>query len=173
MNHFINTVPYKSYSAGMKQKLSNLFVLLSDADILIFDEPQNSLDQRSIDNFFSTIKQIENKKTIILSTHSTYKINEISDEVYSLVDGKLVFGYEELMPENLINCIIKINNKNLLTKVFNFSKNFFNNNEIQIKEDLINIPLSKQEIDIYINQVNEEFSLSLKQTNSVYENKYE
>lgn len=173
MDSYIESVPFKSYSAGMKQKLANLYVLLSDADILIFDEPQNSLDQKGVDEFFSIIKQLKNKKTIIISTHSTYKIKEISDEVFSLVDGNLISGYEELKPENLIEYSIIINENNLLNRVFKFSKNFFANNEIQINKNSLRISLTKQEMDIFITQINKEFSLSLKQTEIVYENKYE
>ena len=173
MNDYIETKPVKAYSAGMKQRLANLYVLLSDADILIFDEPQNSLDQKGIDEFFKVLLEIKDKKTIIFSTHSTYRISDVCDDVYSLVDGKLVKGYEELKEENLINYAIEIKDTDKLNKIVEYSKNLFPNRSATCEINDIFISLTKQEMGVLVKQVDEEYSILLKPTFVKYEERYE
>lgn len=79
------------YSLGMKQKLSMILSFSSKRDILIFDEPLNSLDQHSIDIFFECVKKAKSEnKIIILATHIIYELNKYCDKIYELKEGCLL-----------------------------------------------------------------------------------
>ena len=62
---------FKTYSLGMKQRLAIATALVSDPDILIFDEPTNGLDPQGIADIRKMI--VEHcrymGKTIILASH--------------------------------------------------------------------------------------------------------
>ncbi|MED3623050.1 ATP-binding cassette domain-containing protein [Neobacillus thermocopriae] len=69
ISSFLNT-KLKGLSLGQKQKLIILTGFLSNADVLIFDEPFNGLDYKS-ERFFKTLLR-DNKYrfTIIITTHN-------------------------------------------------------------------------------------------------------
>lgn len=57
-------------SKGMKQKVLIIQALLHDADIFIFDEPLNGLDDYSQNIFFEIIEEIKKmNKTLLITTH--------------------------------------------------------------------------------------------------------
>ncbi len=86
-----------TYSAGMKQKLSIAQSLLHDPDILLLDEPIAHLDPIASKNFHWLLKERvsqELKKTIILSTHQLEEAQELSDRLYFLFGGRLLWQKE-------------------------------------------------------------------------------
>lgn len=79
------------YSLGMKQKLSMVLSFSSKREILIFDEPLNSLDQHSIGVFFECVTKAKSEnKIVILATHIVYELNRYCDKIYKLTDGCLL-----------------------------------------------------------------------------------
>ena len=61
---------FRTYSLGMKQRLAIGAALLSDPEVLIFDEPTNGLDPQGIAQIRALIKDIAKMgKTIILASH--------------------------------------------------------------------------------------------------------
>lgn len=80
----------KTYSLGMKQRLGIAQALMEDPDILILDEPMNGLDKNGV----QLIKQIlinlkKDGKTILLTSHISQDIDEISDYIYEFDNGNL------------------------------------------------------------------------------------
>ena len=78
-------------STGMKQKTSLAVSLCHDPDIIIFDEPTNSLDvltSKIVTDFLLELK--EKGKTIIVSTHIFSLIEKICDRVGIIINGKMV-----------------------------------------------------------------------------------
>jgi ABC-2 type transport system ATP-binding protein len=78
-------------SKGMKRKVAIARTLLHDPALLIYDEPSSGLDpmtSRFIINYFKTLKKME--KTILLSAHNLYQIEEVCDRVMILKQGKVV-----------------------------------------------------------------------------------
>ena len=88
----LNDINYKvdDYSLGMKQRLALAQALMEDEQVLILDEPTNSLDEKSVELFHQLIKEEKDKgKIIIISSHNKYDIEKLSDEVYRIRQGNL------------------------------------------------------------------------------------
>ena len=61
---------FKKYSLGMKKKLALIQAVMENQDLMIFDEPLNGLDEKSIDVFVKLLEEEKAKgKTIIIATH--------------------------------------------------------------------------------------------------------
>ncbi len=83
-------MPVRKYSLGMRQKLAIICVLYSEEDILLFDEPTNSLDSRSKRIFFSEVRYAaERGKSIIIVSHETMLLTRYCDKVYSVANKHL------------------------------------------------------------------------------------
>ena len=78
-------------SKGMKRKVAIARTLLHDPALLIYDEPSSGLDpmtSRFIVDYLKKLKKM--KKTILLSAHNLYQIEEVCDKVMILKQGKIV-----------------------------------------------------------------------------------
>ena len=74
----------------MKQKVSLAISLCHDPQIIIFDEPTNGLDivaSRDVEQFL--IRQKEEGKAVLLSTHIFSLVEKLCDRVGILLEGKL------------------------------------------------------------------------------------
>ncbi|MFB9973706.1 ABC transporter ATP-binding protein [Allobacillus sp. SKP2-8] len=78
----------KSYSFGMKKKISIAQALLGNPDLIILDEPTSGIDPESAINIRDlVIKLKEEGKTIFLTSHNLDEIDKVSDRVGILSDG--------------------------------------------------------------------------------------
>jgi ABC-2 type transport system ATP-binding protein len=69
---------FKTYSLGMKQRLSIASALLSDPPVLILDEPTNGLDPQGIAEVRDLIKEIAGQgKTIIMASHLLDEVQKV------------------------------------------------------------------------------------------------
>lgn len=85
---------YKKYSLGMKQRLGIAAAIMGTPDVVILDEPMNALDEKGIAMVGQLILMVKQKGSlIILSNHDSQDLNQFSDEVFVLVDGKIVNSY--------------------------------------------------------------------------------
>lgn len=83
-------IKVSKYSPVMKQKLSLILSFSSNREILIFDEPLDSLDEDSIDVFFECVTTAKREnKIIIIATQIAYAINKYCDKMYELKYGRL------------------------------------------------------------------------------------
>lgn len=78
----------KTLSGGEKIKVLLAELLLSNKDILLLDEPTNNLDIVAIEWLENYLKN-DNRKMIIVSHDETF-INNITNKIYELNDGKIV-----------------------------------------------------------------------------------
>lgn len=75
-------------SKGMLQKVGIIQTILSDGDLYIFDEPTDGLDSESISLFKEDIKKmLDEKKTIIISTHNKQMYKELKPKIYHFKQG--------------------------------------------------------------------------------------
>ncbi|MGP4039668.1 ABC transporter ATP-binding protein [Gracilibacillus sp. D59] len=80
----------KSYSFGMKKKISIAQALLGNPSLIILDEPTSGLDPESAINIRKLIVDLQQQgKTILLTSHNLDEIEKISDRVGILSDGKI------------------------------------------------------------------------------------
>ncbi|MCL1994976.1 MAG: ATP-binding cassette domain-containing protein [Defluviitaleaceae bacterium] len=80
----------KKFSKGMKQRLSLAMAMLKDPDLLILDEPHTGLDEDNrtlVNNLILDFKKAN--KTVLIVTHSAEDAATVSDQIYSLKNGKL------------------------------------------------------------------------------------
>lgn len=82
----------KKYSKGMGQKLGLMSCLLSEAELLILDEPMTGLDPSArvvLKN--ALIDYAKSGKTVFFSSHILDDIEEICDKIAVLHNGKIYF----------------------------------------------------------------------------------
>ncbi|MDR0751086.1 MAG: ATP-binding cassette domain-containing protein [Christensenellaceae bacterium] len=82
--------PVRAFSQGMRQKLALSIVFARDTDIILLDEPFNSIDIESSNRIIELINNSKDKgKGIIVVTHNISKIDTYCDKVLSLESGIL------------------------------------------------------------------------------------
>ena len=80
---------YKKFSLGMKQRLG-IAAIMEKPDILILDEPTNSLDSSGVSLVKTIIaKERERGAIIILACHDLPVLQDVSDEIFLLEQGKI------------------------------------------------------------------------------------
>lgn len=75
-------------SGGQLQKIGIARCFYNNNDIIILDEFDNNLDEKSKSNILKSIRKLKNSKTIILITHDK-KIKKFCDELYLINKKKL------------------------------------------------------------------------------------
>jgi ABC-2 type transport system ATP-binding protein len=82
---------FGSYSTGMKQRLGIATALLRDPDLVILDEPTNGLDPAGQREIRSLIRSLAAQgRTVMLSSHLLYEVQEICTDVAIINRGKLI-----------------------------------------------------------------------------------
>jgi Cu-processing system ATP-binding protein len=84
--------PFKNLSGGTKQKVSATIAFAFDPKIYFLDEPTAGLDPVS-SSFFKdlVLKEKQNKKTIVLTSHIMSEVQELADEIVFLLEGEIRF----------------------------------------------------------------------------------
>ena len=81
---------YQKFSVGMKQRLGIAAAIMEKPDILILDEPTNSLDSSGVSLVKTIIaKERERGAIIILACHDLPVLQDVSDEIFLLEQGKI------------------------------------------------------------------------------------
>lgn len=111
--------PFKTYSLGMKQRVAIASALLSDPEVLIFDEPTNGLDPQGIAEIRKMILDIRDMdKTIILASHLLDEVQKVCTHFAVLQKGKKIYSgsvADALLKKNTIS--VSADNKDLLLEV--------------------------------------------------------
>ncbi len=82
---------FGSYSTGMKQRLGIATALLRDPDLVILDEPTNGLDPAGQREIRALIRRLaKSGRTVILSSHLLYEVQEICTDVAIINNGRLI-----------------------------------------------------------------------------------
>ena len=81
-----------TYSRGMKQRLGIADVLMKDPSVIIMDEPTLGLDPEGMRELLRLIRQLaeEDHRTILISSHQLYQIQQVCDRVGIFVQGHLI-----------------------------------------------------------------------------------
>lgn len=80
---------FKTYSLGMKQRLSIAAALLSNPPVLILDEPTNGLDPEGIAEVRNLIRNVaKQEKTIIMASHLLDEVQKVCTHFCILRKGQ-------------------------------------------------------------------------------------
>ncbi len=85
-----DTKKYRKYSLGMKQRLGIAAAIMEKPDIIILDEPTNSLDSDGV-QLVKNIVEEEKKRgaLIIMACHDYEVLSFLCDEIHTIVEGRL------------------------------------------------------------------------------------
>lgn len=96
----------EKFSTGMKQKIALGKALISEAPVLLLDEPTLGLDPQSALNLREIILDLKKEgKTILLTTHYMEEADFLCDRI-AIIDGGKIIALDT--PENLKKSINKV-----------------------------------------------------------------
>ncbi len=76
-------------SAGEKQRLALVRVLVLDTEIVLLDEPALRMDKGYIEVFENIISDSGRNKMIVMTTHNLSQAYRLTDKIIYLIDGKV------------------------------------------------------------------------------------
>lgn len=81
-----------TYSRGMKQRLGIADVLMKDPKVIIMDEPTLGIDPEGMRVLMRLIRELaeQDGRTILISSHQLYQVQQICDRVGIFVQGQLI-----------------------------------------------------------------------------------
>jgi len=92
LNYEVLSQKISKYSKGMTQKLGLMAVFLSNADLIILDEPMSGLDPKARIALKNELISYKNKgKTIFFSSHILSDMDEICDKIAVLHNSQIRF----------------------------------------------------------------------------------
>jgi len=99
VRHTLKQVGLESYakrrvgtlSHGMIKRLGIAQAFLGNPEVILLDEPTSGLDPANARQIRDLIKQLQERTTIVVSSHNLAEIQELCDHVAILDHGKLVF----------------------------------------------------------------------------------
>jgi ABC-type polar amino acid transport system ATPase subunit len=81
-------------SGGQKQRVALARALAQDVKVLLLDEPTSALDARTRDEIVEILRKLVKRRgeplTLLLVTHDQHLAETLSDEMWTLADGRLV-----------------------------------------------------------------------------------
>ena len=85
---------FAELSGGQRQKVLLARALMATQKLLILDEPSNNLDQKSKQNLYTILEQLNKEKgiAVVMITHDLDHGNLIGDKILSLQNGDYFFG---------------------------------------------------------------------------------
>jgi len=91
MKEFI-AKPLRSLSGGTRQKANVILALMFNPLVYVFDEPTSGLDPLSRVRFKEWVeKEKQSGKTVLFTTHLLNEVEELADEIFFLLEGKIYF----------------------------------------------------------------------------------
>jgi ABC-2 type transport system ATP-binding protein len=87
----------KTYSKGQRMKLAIAIAIAHHPKLLILDEPTSGLDPVFRDEFLNLLQELvsQEKCTVLISTHITSDLEQISDYICMIEEGKIIFQKEK------------------------------------------------------------------------------
>lgn len=81
----------RTFSLGMKQKLSLAQAFIESPQVLLLDEPFNVLDESSVQNIIALLKEkSEAGATMVITSHHRTEVDAVCDSIITINDGKVM-----------------------------------------------------------------------------------
>jgi ABC-2 type transport system ATP-binding protein len=128
----------KEFSLGMKQKLALCKSFVTNPSLLILDEPLNGIDSKSTNKILNVLKElsVNQKTTIIISSHVLKDLDKIADRAYILSRGRIVKEIDlKIVGRRKYLEIVT----NEVKRVKSILESEMNNKDIQILDDKLKI----------------------------------
>lgn len=106
-------VKIKTYSKGMKQRLSLALALASNPKTLVLDEPTSGLDIFGKEEALERIVELNKEVRLILSTHSLQLAYALKNEIWILKEGSIFYKGRPSEFEELRELFLKARPKRL------------------------------------------------------------
>ena len=85
--------PLRTLSGGTRQKVNAVLAFLFDPDLLILDEPTSGLDPVASGVLKEKVRSARQAgKTVIVTSHVMSELEELSDDIAFLLDGRVRFA---------------------------------------------------------------------------------
>lgn len=146
-----NSMKIKSYSFGMKKKISLAQALIGEPKLLFLDEPTSGVDPESIIHIQNLILDLNKKGiTIFLTSHNLREIEKLCTSIAILKNG-IITAYGKL--DEIKNSYSK--NINIIIKVQSYldtflSDDFIASKLIRVKNNNLYFQVSNEENIAYI-----------------------
>src|SRR5690606_12792113 len=86
------TKKIKHLSGGTKQKVNIVLAMMYDNPVIVLDEPSTGLDPIALVRLKDLILEEKSKgKNILVTTHIMSLVEDLSDEILFLLEGKVYF----------------------------------------------------------------------------------
>ncbi|KGX85046.1 ABC transporter ATP-binding protein [Pontibacillus litoralis] len=150
---------FKKYSLGMKQRLGIASAILHDPEILILDEPTNTLDPIVSEEFKQLILRLrkEQNLTVLISSHNLLEVEEICDRYAILSNGEVKSIDEtKLVSDGTVTLRIELDNPNKAQQLLDvqFGENTEILNSSQIEFTLLRKDYSQVMFLLLSNEIN-------------------
>lgn len=136
----------KTFSHGMKQRLGIAQALLHDPDLIILDEPTTGLDPHGMKEIRDLIIQLskEKGKTIFLSSHLLYEIEQVANRMIIINKGKKVIegNVKDLLDAKKSIHVFDVSNIDKSTQIL-LQHNFIKDQDFQIENGKLKILSNK------------------------------
>ena len=128
--------PINTLSAGQKQRVEIVRILLQDPELLIMDEPTSVLTPQEVESLFKTLNTlVKEGRTILYITHKLEEVINLCDEVTILRDGSVIES-SKLENETAESLATKMLGKKLSEIKTDYSHI---NNKINLKADNLSL----------------------------------
>jgi ABC-2 type transport system ATP-binding protein len=111
---------YRAYSLGMKQRLAIAAGLLQPRQLMILDEPTNSLDPQGTREVRALIREIAGDgTTVFVSSHLLAEVEQICSHVGVMRTGELVFqgSLDEMRGRGVARILVRTSEPALASQV--------------------------------------------------------
>ncbi len=89
LGHLRNEVA-ANLSLGSKKRLELAMSIVSDPEVVVFDEPFSGLSDHEIDEVIQAIKRYTHDKTILLIEHKVSKLEDFVDRLAVMNEGEII-----------------------------------------------------------------------------------
>ena len=89
LSKHINKLPTE-LSGGQMQRVAIARALVSDADIILADEPTGALDSKTSKEIMELLKRVANNKIVIMVTHNESLAKTYSNRIITMQDGVVI-----------------------------------------------------------------------------------
>ncbi|MBP9758209.1 ATP-binding cassette domain-containing protein [Candidatus Dojkabacteria bacterium] len=83
-------LPIDELSKGYKQRVGIAQALINKPNILILDEPTEGLDPNQRNEIRNLVKEVGEKKTVIISTHVMQEVEAMCNRIIIINEGKII-----------------------------------------------------------------------------------